>query len=134
MTERSAGPSFVYTASRFVEISGLDEEPALSNFTGKVVYDRMETTGWFETSNQVINQTFKNAYWGIRGNYRGMPTDCPQRDERQGWLGDRATGCFGKHSFSTMLTSTANGHRILRILKAQRKHLGGFTPLLDHLS
>lgn len=89
-------PSFVYHGFRFVEISGLDEEPALSNFTGKVVYDRMETTGWFETSNQVINQTFKNAYWGIRGNYRGMPTDCPQRDERQGWLGDRATGCFGE--------------------------------------
>lgn len=56
----------------------------------------METTGQFETSSEIINQTFKNAYWGIRGNYRGMPTDCPQRDERQGWLGDRATGCFGE--------------------------------------
>lgn len=89
-------PSFVYHGFRFVEISGLDEQPELSSFTGKVVYDNMETTGQFETSNDIINQTFKNAYWGIRGNYRGMPTDCPQRDERQGWLGDRATGCFGE--------------------------------------
>lgn len=89
-------PSFVYHGFRFVEISGLDEQPELSSFTGKVVYDNMETTGQFETSNNIINQTFKNAYWGIRGNYRGMPTDCPQRDERQGWLGDRATGCFGE--------------------------------------
>ena len=89
-------PSFVYHGFRFVEISGLDEQPALSHFTGRVVYDRMETTGQFETSSEIINQTFKNAYWGIRGNYRGMPTDCPQRDERQGWLGDRATGCFGE--------------------------------------
>lgn len=89
-------PSFVYHGFRFVEISGLDYQPELSNFTGKVVYDKMETTGQFETSNDIINQTFKNAYWGIRGNYRGMPTDCPQRDERQGWLGDRATGCFGE--------------------------------------
>lgn len=89
-------PSFVYHGFRFVEVSGLDEQPELSSFTGKVVYDRMETTGQFETSNSIINQTFKNAYWGIRGNYRGMPTDCPQRDERQGWLGDRATGCFGE--------------------------------------
>ena len=39
---------------------------------------------------------FKNAYWGIRGNYRGMPTDCPQRDERHGWLGDRVTGSYGE--------------------------------------
>ena len=29
-------------------------------------------------------------FWGIRGNYRSIPTDCPQRDERQGWLGDRS--------------------------------------------
>ncbi|MBK5194616.1 MAG: glycoside hydrolase family 78 protein [Proteiniphilum sp.] len=89
-------PSFVYHGFRFVEISGVDEQPDLSTFTGRVIYDRMETTGEFETSSEIINQTFKNAYWGIRGNYRGMPTDCPQRDERQGWLGDRATGCFGE--------------------------------------
>ena len=30
------------------------------------------------------------------GNYRSIPTDCPQRDERQGWLGDRATNCCGE--------------------------------------
>ena len=89
-------PSFVFHGFRFVEISGLDYQPALSDFTGKVIYDQMETTGQFETSDETINQIFKNAYWGIRGNYRGMPTDCPQRDERQGWMGDRVTGCFGE--------------------------------------
>jgi len=94
--EFSWEPSFVYHGFRFVEISGLDAMPDLSAFTGKVIYDKMETTGQFETNNEIINQTFKNAYWGIRGNYRGMPTDCPQRDERMGWLGDRATGCFGE--------------------------------------
>ena len=56
----------------------------------------MATTGSFETSNKLVNQIHKNAYWGIRGNYRGMPTDCPQRDERLGWLGDRATGASGE--------------------------------------
>ncbi|MDR2815133.1 MAG: glycoside hydrolase family 78 protein [Proteiniphilum sp.] len=89
-------PSFVFHGFRFVEISGLDYQPELSDFTGRVLYDSMKTTGQFETSNETLNQVFKNAYWGIRGNYRGMPTDCPQRDERQGWLGDRATGCFGE--------------------------------------
>jgi alpha-L-rhamnosidase len=100
-------PSFVYHGFRFVEISGLDEQPELSSFTGKVVYDNMETTGQFETSNDIINQTFKNAYWGIRGNYRGMPTDCPQRDERQGWQPDVSA----KRLFSTTPCCTANGHR-----------------------
>ncbi|MDD4778077.1 MAG: family 78 glycoside hydrolase catalytic domain [Fermentimonas sp.] len=89
-------PKFVFHGFRYAEISGLDYQPQLSDFTGKVVYDKMETTGKFETNNETINQVFKNAYWGIRGNYRGMPTDCSQRDERVGWLGDRTTGSFGE--------------------------------------
>ena len=89
-------PKFVFHGFRFVEISGLDYQPQLFDFTGKVIYDKMETTGKFETNDETINQVFKNAYWGIRGNYRGMPTDCPQRDERVGWLGDRTTGSFGE--------------------------------------
>lgn len=89
-------PSFTYHGFRFVEISGLDGAPSLADFTGKVIYDRMKDVGTFESSNKVLNQIFKNAYWGITGNYRSMPTDCPQRDERMGWLGDRATGCYGE--------------------------------------
>lgn len=89
-------PLFVYHGFRFMEVSGLDYEPATSDFTGKVVYDEMATTGTFETSEELINKIHKNAYWGIRGNYRGMPTDCPQRDERLGWLGDRTTGAYGE--------------------------------------
>ena len=89
-------PIFVYHGFRFVEISGLDYEPAAADFTGKVLYDEMATIGKFETSNEMINKLHKNSYWGIRGNYRGMPTDCPQRDERLGWLGDRTTGAHGE--------------------------------------
>lgn len=89
-------PLFVYHGFRFMEISGLDYEPAADDFTGKVVYDEMATNGTFETSKELINRLHKNAYWGIRGNYRGMPTDCPQRDERLGWLGDRTTGAYGE--------------------------------------
>ena len=40
----------------------------------------------FKTSDSILNSIYKAAYWTIRGNYRGMPTDCPQRDERMGWL------------------------------------------------
>lgn len=89
-------PEFVYHGFRYAEISGLDYVPEASAFEGKVVYDGMATTGSFECSDEILNAIHRNAYWGIRGNYRGMPTDCPQRDERMGWLGDRATGCFGE--------------------------------------
>ena len=89
-------PMFTYHGFRYVEISGLREDPKPSDFLGLVFYDEMSTTGTFETSNEILNAVYRNAYWGIRGNYRSMPTDCPQRDERMGWTGDRATGCYGE--------------------------------------
>ena len=89
---------FVYHGFRYVEISGLPEgsKPTVGDFTGLVLYDQMATTSTFETDNDVINAVHRNAFWGIRGNYRSMPTDCPQRDERMGWTGDRTTGCYGE--------------------------------------
>ncbi|MGY5355653.1 glycoside hydrolase family 78 protein [Wenyingzhuangia sp. IMCC45467] len=89
-------PKFVYHGFRFVELSGFTHAPKVNDFLGKVVYDEMETVGTFKSSNETMNQIFKNAYWGIRGNYKGMPIDCPQRNERQPWLGDRTTGAYGE--------------------------------------
>ena len=87
---------FTYHGFRYVEISGLRNTPKLDDFTGLVLYDEMQMTGSFETSNEIINAVYRNATWGIRGNYRSMPTDCPQRDERMGWTGDRTTGNYGE--------------------------------------
>jgi alpha-L-rhamnosidase len=87
-------PSFVYHGFRYVEITGYT--PSLEDFEGEVIYDDLTTTGQFETSDPTLNQIYKNAYWGIRGNYKGMPIDCPQRNERMPWLGDRATGAYGE--------------------------------------
>jgi len=89
-------PRFAYHGFRYVEITGIDELPAMSDIAGKVNYDQMADIGSFETSDSTINQIYRNACWGIMGNYRSFPTDCPQRDERMGWLGDRATGCVGE--------------------------------------
>lgn len=89
-------PSFVSHGFRYMEISGYSAIPTIGNFLGQVIYDDMETIGHFESSNTVLNQIYKNAYWGIRGNYKGIPLDCPQRDERQPWLGDRTTGSLGE--------------------------------------
>ena len=89
-------PSFTYHGFRYVEIRGLRKKPSLDDFEGQVLYDQMRTTGSFECSNEIMNKVHKNAYWGIRGNYHGMPTDCPQRDERLGWNGDRTTGAYGE--------------------------------------
>ncbi len=89
-------PMFTYHGFRYVEITGLRRKPNISDFQGLVFYDEMATTGSFECSNEIMNAVYRNAYWGIRSNYRSMPTDCPQRDERMGWTGDRTTGTYGE--------------------------------------
>lgn len=89
-------PSFVYHGFKFVEISGYPDKPDLKNFKACVVYDNIKTTGTFESSDSLINQIFKNAFWSVNSSYKGMPVDCPQRNERMPWLGDRAIGCYGE--------------------------------------
>lgn len=94
--EETWHPVFVYHGFRYVEISGWPGTPDINDFEGHLVYDKMETTGHLVTSNATINQIVKNAWWGIASNYKGMPVDCPQRNERQPWLGDRAQGAYGE--------------------------------------
>ncbi len=89
-------PRFTYHGFRYVEVTGYPGKPDIESITGRVVNDDLEQTGTFQTSNNLINQIYKNTVWGIRGNYRSMPTDCPQRDERHGWLGDRAIESRGE--------------------------------------
>ncbi|MCH5720211.1 alpha-L-rhamnosidase [Niabella hibiscisoli] len=94
--EETWQPTFVYHGFRYVEITGWPGTPTVSDFEGHLVYDQMTTAGTLKTSNEVINNIVKNAWWGIASNYKGMPVDCPQRNERQPWLGDRAQGAYGE--------------------------------------
>ncbi len=88
-------PTFVYHGFRYAEITGLPKATG-DDFIGEVVSDAMEETGHFVSTNSILNKVYENARWGILSNYKGMPIDCPQRDERQPWLGDRTRGCFGE--------------------------------------
>jgi alpha-L-rhamnosidase len=82
-------PRFTYHGFRYVEVTGFPGEPSPAALEGRVVHDDMDRAGEFTSSNDLLNKIHHNMFWGIRGNYRSIPTDCPQRDERQGWLGDR---------------------------------------------
>jgi len=83
-------PRFTYHGFRFVEVRGYPGKPALEAIEGRVVHDDMTRIADFESSDPLLNKLHHNIVWGVRGNYRSIPTDCPQRDERQGWLGDRS--------------------------------------------
>ena len=99
-------PSFTFHGFRYVEVSGVTEKPTLDSVTGIVVSSMVAPTGSFVCSNPMINQLQKNIEWGQRGNYLEVPTDCPQRDERLGWMGDAQvfirTACFNDNVAALM--------------------------------
>ena len=88
-------PTFVFHGFKYAEVIGL-KNVQKDDFIAEVVADEMATTGHFECSDTILNKVMKNAWWGILDNYKGMPVDCPQRDERQPWLGDRTMGALGE--------------------------------------
>ncbi|MBQ5605997.1 MAG: family 78 glycoside hydrolase catalytic domain, partial [Prevotella sp.] len=87
--------TFSYHGFRYAEIKGMKNVTA-DDFTALVVSDEMSSTGTFECSDTILNKVMRNAWWGIKTNYKGMPVDCPQRNERQPWLGDRTVGSLGE--------------------------------------
>jgi alpha-L-rhamnosidase len=48
----------------------------------------MAPAGTFECSDPLVQRLHENVRWSMRGNFVGIPTDCPARDERLGWTGD----------------------------------------------
>ena len=83
-------PVFTYHGYRYLEISGLpaDTKPADVSAQALVMYNDMPISGGFVCSIPIVNRLQSNIVWGQRSNYFSVPTDCPQRDERMGWLGD----------------------------------------------
>ena len=80
-------PTFTFFGYRYVEISA-DSDVEIYELTAEVVGNDNTETGRIETSDPLVNKLISNIFWGQRGNYLSVPTDCPQRDERLGWTGD----------------------------------------------
>lgn len=81
-------PRFTYHGFRYVEVTGYPGVLSINNIEGVVVHTDVEPTGGFSCSNQLINSIHRNVLWGQVSNLMSIPTDCPQRDERMGWMGD----------------------------------------------
>ena len=81
-------PKFTFHGFRYAEVDGYPGTLTADDVTAVVVHSDMTRTGWFECSNPLLNQLHANVVWSMRDNFVGVPTDCPQRDERLGWTGD----------------------------------------------
>ncbi len=86
--EETYEPRFTYHGFRYVQVEGYPGVPALGAVLGREVHTALEPRGSFSCSNELINQVQRASEWTFRCNFHSIPTDCPQRDERQGWMGD----------------------------------------------
>ncbi|MFN8007361.1 MAG: family 78 glycoside hydrolase catalytic domain [Terriglobia bacterium] len=81
-------PRFTYHGFRYVELTGYPGVPTLAAVRGKVVHSAVRPIGSFSCSKPILNQIQRIVTWGQKTNLHSIPTDCSQRDERQGWMGD----------------------------------------------
>lgn len=88
---------FLWHGFRYLEVTGLREADA-RRIQRQLMTDDLLTTATIDIQegDGMLNRILDNARRGILSNYKGIPMDCPQRDERMPWLGDRTMGCFGE--------------------------------------
>lgn len=93
-------PSFTIHGFRYVEVWGLPDFIRDENIAGVVLHTEIDETSWFESGSPMLDRLDQAIRWTFRGNFVDVPTDCPQRDERLGWMADAntivgtATRCF----------------------------------------
>ena len=81
-------PHFTYHGFRYVQVTGLAVAPRRTDLLGRQVNSALVEASTFQTSSPLLNKLWENVNWTQRDNMIGIPTDCPQRDERLGWMGD----------------------------------------------
>ncbi|CAF2150374.1 unnamed protein product [Rotaria magnacalcarata] len=83
-------PRFTVHGFRFITVFGSPNSLSVNDVECPVVHSETTVKGHFVSTNPIINQIQHNVQWGQLGNSMSLPTDCPQRDERKGWMGDAA--------------------------------------------
>ncbi|GIF01718.1 alpha-L-rhamnosidase [Paractinoplanes rishiriensis] len=86
--EEEFEPQFTFHGFRYAEVSGYPGELSAADVSARVLHNDTPFTGRFTCSDPMVEQLQANIVWGQRGNFVAVPTDCPQRDERLGWLAD----------------------------------------------
>jgi alpha-L-rhamnosidase len=81
-------PHFTFHGFRYIQLTGYPGTPTKNAVEGIAFYTSAPFTMKFHSANSSLNQLWSNILWGQRGNFLSVPTDCPQRDERLGWMGD----------------------------------------------
>ncbi len=77
-------PRFTFHGFQYCQIDG---EAELKSITAEFIYTSFADAGNFESSNGDLNALQLATQEGYRGNFVGIPFDCPHR-EKNAWTGD----------------------------------------------
>jgi alpha-L-rhamnosidase len=124
-------PRFTFHGFRYVEVTGYPDRPPADAITGIVVHSDMPKVGEFASSDPMVNQLQRNIEWGMRGNFLEVPTDCPQRDERLGWMGDAQV--FVRTACYNMDVGAFFTKWMVDVEDAQREN-GAYTDVAPHIA
>jgi alpha-L-rhamnosidase len=122
-------PRFTYHGFRYVEVRGLRQKPDKRILKARVVASDQPRRGQFACSNPMLNQLYKNINRSHISNMHSVPTDCPQRDERCGWMGDAFI--FAQTSIYNRDMAAFYNKWIIDILDAQSER-GTFPDIAPH--
>lgn len=127
-------PRFTFHGFRYVQVDGWPsssssstEDTLIHDLEAVVCHSAMESIGYFSCSDPKLEKLHSNVVWSMRDNFVSIPTDCPQRDERLGWLGDLAL-------FAPAATLLYNCHGLLANwlvdVRGDQDDLNGIPPVL----
>lgn len=80
-------PRFTYHGFRYVQVE-CEGNVQLYEITAQRVGSDIRRTGRFSCSHVLLNEIDRMIVETERNNIHSIPTDCPQRDERMGWVND----------------------------------------------
>jgi alpha-L-rhamnosidase len=123
-------PRFTYHGFRYVELSGYPGVPAIDSLRGRVVHTAVEPVGSFACSKSLLNRLQKIIVWGQKTNLHSIPTDCCQRDERMGWMGD-AQGTAEEAIYNFDMASFYTN--FLRDIRDVQDEKGTITDTVPHI-
>ncbi|MDN3310341.1 family 78 glycoside hydrolase catalytic domain [Microbacterium oryzae] len=119
-------PRFTFHGFRYARIEGWPGPFDADSVEAVVLQTDLPRTGWFSSSDPLLDRFHENVVWTMRGNALAVPMDCPQRDERLGWTGDQQlfapTAAF-------LFDCAAFYRSWLRDLALEQERAGGIVPL-----
>ena len=124
-------PAFTFHGFRYVQVEGLPPAAGKDTLLGEVENSLPDQPSMrFSSSSALLNSMFQLGLWGQRGNFFSIPTDCPQRDERMGWMGD--AGVFwrtGSYNF----TIDSFTHKFMNDVTDAQDFRGAFANISPNL-